>query len=150
LPPAVVESFGRIDPHRETERGNWVLGREVFGSHPRRGHGGDGDDGFAGAWHIESQQTGVRERERERERKGKQQQQEEHQKRRRGETTESWVQQEAALNGAKQIVIPEIFSEKPRENNNKRPNNCEKAKLLKADDAEDMIVNGEGVGGDMR
>jgi hypothetical protein len=67
LPPAVVESFGRIDPHRETERGNWVLGREVFGSHPRRGHGGDGDDGFAGAWHIESQQTGVRERERERE-----------------------------------------------------------------------------------
>jgi len=88
--------------------------------------------------------------ERERERKGKQQQQEEHQKRRRGETTESWVQQEAALNGAKQIVIPEIFSEKPRENNNKRPNNCEKAKLLKSDDAEDMIVNGEGVGGDMR
>ncbi|CAK9275776.1 unnamed protein product [Sphagnum jensenii] len=86
----------------------------------------------------------------ERERKGKQQQQEEHQKRRRGETTESWVQQEAALNGAKQIVIPEIFSENPRENNNKRPNNCEKAKLLKADDAEDMIVIGEGVGGDMR
>jgi hypothetical protein len=65
LPPAVVESFGRINPHRETERGNWVLGREVFGSHPRRGHGGDGDDGFAGAWHIESQQKGVRERERE-------------------------------------------------------------------------------------
>jgi hypothetical protein len=112
LPPAVVESFGRIDPRRETERGNWVLGREVFGSHPRRGHGGDGDDGFAGAWHIESQQKGVRERER----KGKQQQ-EENQKRRRGETTESWVQQEAALNGAKQIVIPEIFSENPRENN---------------------------------
>jgi hypothetical protein len=52
--------------------------------------------------------------ERERERKGKQQQQEEHQKRRRGEATESWVQQEAALNGAKQIVIPEIFSAKPQ------------------------------------
>ncbi len=67
MPPAVVESFGRIDPHRETERGNWVLGREVFGSHPRRGHGGDGDDGFAGAWQIESQQKGVRERERGRE-----------------------------------------------------------------------------------
>ncbi len=104
MPPAVVGSFGRIDPHGETERGNWVLGREVFGSHPRRGHGGD----FAGAWRIESQQKGVRERERER--KGKQQQEEEHQKRRRGETTESWVQQEAALNGAKQIVIPEKIS----------------------------------------
>ncbi len=120
MPPVVFESFGRIDPHRETERGNWVLGREVFGSHPRRGHGGDGDDGFARAWHIESQQK----RARERERKGKQQQQEEHQKRRRGETTESWVQQEAALNGAKQIVISEIFSENPRENNKKRTNNC--------------------------